>query len=765
MHPFTNSVKHNIDPAQKDEKWVLNYLKTFHSEFIQRRGKIFYNNRDQYVTNSKYALGKQDMAQYKTLVGCKPGTDSAMNTNFDIFPIMPKFVNIITSNLTKKGYNIECNPIDPLAQDEIRNTRYMLETKMRLKELIQEISDISGIDFTEGEEIPDSIEEIELHMELKEKHKMATAMEEALTLIFYINNFDLISDQVDRDLVTKGAGCLKDYLDVNGMPTVRRVDVNNLITKYSKDPYFRSCEAFGEVRYLTVAELESEIGMELTKEQRDIIADKFSYNQTNKARSSTYNDEKLSDYDYRFGSPDDGMLVSVLDGEFQSVNTEYYEKKADKRGNSRTYKKKFGYESPKNSKYKREVTKMSYQVWYSGLWVLGTDMIFNAGIVRDMKVPKSSFEKALSSFHLAAPGMEEMHNTSVAEIMIPVIDDIQVNVIKLRQAVAAAKPKGLAIDVDGLQNISKGKGAQNFKPLELVAIYNETGNQLYNSRDMEGKNARIPITELENGMAKDVMLHINIINFNISLLQDISGLNQISDASTPDPDMLKGVAQLAMQGTSDAIKNLLDARKYLFESVSKSLMLRTQDAVKTKKLKGYASALGSSDKKFIEVTSDISHYEMGIKVEDQPDSKEKEDFNIVLTESLRTRQQTGKGGINLADYYMIKSIPVLKLAQQYLAFVVKRNEENELKIAQQNAQINSEEQRKSNEAAAQQKLAELETTTQNEIAIQTNEYELKDQLAQKEHDRKLSELQLASDLRIKEQQSTPVETTQKQPVV
>ena len=49
--------------------------------------------------------------------------------------------------------------------------------------------------------------------------------------------------------------------------------------------------------------------------------------------------------------------------------------------------------------------------------------------------------------------------------------------IKLQQLIAKSRPNGIYIDVDGLEEVAMGDGTF-LSPLEVIKIYNQTGNVL-----------------------------------------------------------------------------------------------------------------------------------------------------------------------------------------------------------------------------------------------------------------------------------------------
>lgn len=728
--------KHDIDPKDKDKEWCLAYIKAFHVD-RDKGGSLFYNNKGTYDNTLKYALGQQDIGQYKSMLGCEEN-ESYMNTNWDIVPIMPKFIDVVVGNMQKQQFDITCNAIDPTSIDAETQAKHSLMADVFMQQTFAKVEGLTGIKAGGGpnqQANPQSFDEIDLHMSLNYKQKMAIDAEDAITYIHHLNGWEHISEQLSRDLVIYGVAATKDYIGSNGLPKVRRVDPRKFKTLYSKTPTFKGCEAFGEMVEMTAGEFQRKSGQEFDKAQKEEIYELFG------RKGSGSSSNSLSDYsyggldDYRFGSAFDDIVIEIFEVEFSSVDTDYYETKDNQFGNTTSYKKPYGYKAPKDSKYKRKVQKDDYQIWYKGSWIIGTeDLIFDYGLATDQKIPNSSFSEAISSFHVVSPGMSDMNTQSLGERMIPSIDDYQTYKIKLRQAVAAARVKGMAIDIDGLDNIPSGKGSAVFKQTEVVSIYNETGNLYYRGKDDSGKDNGPPMTELENGMAVDVFRYVDLMNVELAALRDTIGINEVADGSTPNPDIGKAVAEMALQRSNNSLESLFTAHEFLYTETAYSLLLRMQEAVKTNKIEGYAKALGSTDAKFIKVNKDISLHEYGIIVEKRPSPMEWADYENKLTIALTEKQ------ITIDHYWAAKNIKNIKLAQQYLAQSVKKKREMDQKIAEQASIINGEEQRKSNEQTVA-----LETQKVSHVANEDIRKEMAKGEIQKEADeRKFAhEIQLA----------------------
>ena len=106
---------------------------------------------------------------------------------------------------------------------------------------------------------------------------------------------------------------------------------------------------------------------------------------------------------------------------------------------------------------------------YSGLYVVGTEHVLNYG--KQANVPKNihDISKAKLSFSAVAVNIRDQQPKSMVDSCIGFADMLQITHLKLQQSIAKAKPDGLIIDIEGLENVQLGKGGE-LQPLEQLVI-------------------------------------------------------------------------------------------------------------------------------------------------------------------------------------------------------------------------------------------------------------------------------------------------------
>lgn len=666
---MANLPSHLIDNKKKDSKWIAKYIRAAYKDYKDSYPDGFYNARDSYHDTMLYMLGKQPITKYKRLLD-PPKTanedQSWLSIDWSIIPIVPKFRRIALGKLKKSTYNITADAIDAIAVDEKNKFYSAAASKILLKEEFEKAGiDPANLGMTEND--PQNFEELEMKMMFNYKHDMASEMEIAMKVVMEQNRYEELRAKIIEDIHDFGIAGYKEQFSASGKIKVRRVDPSNLIVSYSNDKNFLDIQYCGEIIELTISDLKEMAGDQITPAQYEEIVENFA----GKENTSQF---KMSEK----GENYDGMRIKVLDLQFYSVNQMVTERRINTKGNKVVGRA----EKRRKNTDKKKYSAKNYKVVYEGKWVIDSDVFFDCQLQTNMKRAKNNLTDTTMSYHLVAPDLYQMSTTSIGEQMKPIADQIQIAWYKLQNVMLKARPKGIMIEIGSLEDVPlAGKGGKLMEPLEIIDMYNQTGNLVFRAMDEDGEAQNYkPITELNNGIGDEAQRYFGIITQNIQLLRDILGFNEISDGSTPDPRTLKGVASLANESTNNALSFIKDSERSLAERLSYNVSLRIQDAAKTGAIKGYTKAIGQTSVDFFKINPDVSLHEYGIFLQDRPEDFEKEKFEKRVAIALEREQ------ITIADSIAIENIDNLKQAEQMLAYRIKKNKE----IAKQEAAENQE---------------------------------------------------------------------------
>jgi hypothetical protein len=706
----------NIDPKRKAEKpFLLHYCRAAYSAYGDTPfGSIGWRSRDKYEWVKTYARGQQTIDRYKRVL--TPDQDPNNNTlvvDWSVLPILPKFRRIALGLLEKQNWDVQINPIDPLAQTELEQQITMMKMKASMREMQKEVmgpeAELSQqIMPKEGE--PEDIDGIKIY-EIGLRHKTAMEAEQAIELTFSQNDYESQRRQTLQDLFDYGVSAYKDYRD-GDLVGFRRVDPRRLILSYCTYPDFRDLRYAGEIIEVPVAQVIQMSNGELTKEDIDLV---YKYASTNQWRPSTPVGNAY------YGSYSDFWnrgKVQVLDIEIISADELVREERVDKRGNTIFGRASYDDLNNKKEKYKRK----QVQGIYRAKWIIGTDLIFDYGKQYDIKRDPINMARAKSSYHISACDFFDMKTFSRMEAIIPYADAIQLSYYRLQHELNTSVPKGFNIDLSALEEVSLSGGGQTMKPSDIIDLYLQRGVLVSRSTSFDGKQNRPAIVELQGGTGGAIAEYWNLINQNLDMIRQTLGLNELTDGSTPNPKLLTTVAQLAATGTNNALSDIIYSDKQITQSLSEAIIIRVQDIVRTSNGDTIADSLGKGTVELLRVSSDITKYTYGISIVDKPTAEEKAKLDELVKVALQ------QGQVDISDVIRLNNIQNIKQGELFLAYKVRKNMEKKQQEAVQMQQQNGQIQQQSAQVAEQAKQQTLQMEYQMKSELEKVKAEMEGKL-------------------------------------
>ena len=268
---FPSQVASDVEKIQVD--YGLKVAKAIESEWFKRDSGAnrYYGNQTEFHKLRLYARGEQSIQKYKDELSIN-GDLSYLNLDWKPVPIIPKFVDIVVNGISERVFDVKAYSQDPYGVS--KRTQYM-EAKIRdmeAKDLTDFAEQAFGVDLreTKKEELPDSIEELELHMQLSYKQSIEIAEEQAINTIMQGNNYDLTRRRFNYDLTVLGIGAVKTNFSKSNGITIDYVDPANLVYSYTDSPYFEDIYYVGEVKSIPVNELKKQFPDLSTEELENI---------------------------------------------------------------------------------------------------------------------------------------------------------------------------------------------------------------------------------------------------------------------------------------------------------------------------------------------------------------------------------------------------------------------------------------------------------------------------------------------------------------
>ena len=704
------------------------------SSLYRKRYKIFERNRD-------YANGTQDTTIYRQLLNTydpESGDGSMMNLDFTPVPILPKFVRIVVNKILSQSPYPNIEAIDPLSSSEKDKQKKKMEMLVNAKQMISQIKEKSGaVVGMEPESIPDTLEEAEIFFGQNIKTSAEVAAQIATNLTLEWSDFnDSIFRRNVNDITTVGMAVVKRNNDPNYGIVTEYVDPSLFIHSYTEDPNFSDITYAGHIKRMSIQELKRIAGEHFSEEEYEEIARSAqrTYNYESDALGKRQYDSNSNSVRYGY----DEYMIDVLDFEFLSNDSIYFEEKENRHGNVGFYLKGDTYKAPKNSVFERRPSKMDNLVVYGGSMVVCCNKLFSYG--KKTNIPKNIHDitRATLSYSAVAVNIRDMVPKSMVDSCIGFADQIQLSHLKLQQSIAKAKPDGIIIDIEGLENVQLGKGG-DLQPLELHDIYEQTGVFYYRSKNPEGGFQNPPIREIGNTI-RNVNELIGIYNHYLRMIRDTTGINEAMDGSSPKGDQLVGVRQQAISAGNNAIYDITNSSLVLYKKVCadivKSIQIIPNDSVI---YRVYENAIGKSNMDVISSFSDLYMFNFGVTVVKDMEEIEKQYLENNIQISLAQKE------LDIEDAIAIRQLKDINQAEKLLIIRRKKRMASQQQIAMQNSQMQAQIQQQSAAQAAEIKMQEVQMQSQIKAQEMQLEAQLKIQVEQALHELKKEIEQIKAD--------------------
>ena len=661
-------------------------------------------NGNRYLTNWNnfnqlrlYARGEQSIQKYKDELSIN-GDLSYLNLDWKPVPILSKFVDIVVNGISQKTYDIKAYAQDP--ESVKKRTRYAskIYEDMLAKEYIESLKQTLGVDVYQTphpELIPESPEELELHMQLSYKQSVEIAEEEAISSVLAQNKYDLVRRRLNMDLVTCGIAAAKTSFNTAEGITVDYVDPAYMVYSYTEDPNFDDIYYVGEVKSITIPELKKEFP-NISEKELEII------------QKTPGNKQYITGW----GGYDENT-VQVLYFDYKTYHNQVFKIKQTDQGLMKAIEKPDTFDPPENDNFER--VSRSIEVLYHGAKVLGTDTMLKWELAQNMSRPYADTTKVEMNYAICAPRMYKGRIESLVSKCIGFADMIQLTHLKLQQVLSRMVPDGVYLDMDGLAEVDLGNGT-NYNPAEALNMYFQTGSIVGRSLTQDGEmnRGKVPIQELQSsgGNAKIASL-IQTYQYYLQMIRDVTGLNEARDGSLPDRNTLVGLQKLAANASNTATKHIVQSSLFLTLKMAENISLKIADALQfpltANSLKNSISTFNS---KTLEEVINLNLHDFGIFLELEPDEEEK----AQLEQNVQTAIQ--QGGIDLEDAIDIRQIKNLKLANQMLKIKRKQKQKEDMQIQQSNIQAQADAQ-----ASTAEKTAMAEVQKQEALASSNINYE------------------------------------------
>ncbi len=697
-------------------------------------GNRYLTNWNNFNTLRLYARGEQPVQKYKDELSIN-GDLSYLNLDWKPVPILSKFVDIVVNGISQKAYDIKAYAQDPSSTKKRTEYAAKIQESMMAKDYINNLKQVLGVDLYQKDPsliIPETKEELELHMQLGYKQSIEIAEEEAISTVFAQNKYDLIRRRLNMDLTVCGIAAAKTSFNTSNGIKVDYVDPAYMVYSYTEDPNFDDIYYVGEIKSITIPELKKEFP-DISNEELERIQ-KMPGNRQ---------------YITGWGGYDENT-VQVLYFDYKTYEDQVFKIKQTDQGLMKAIEKPDTFNPPESDMFER--VSRSIEVLYTGAKVVGTDTMLKWELAENMSRPYADTTKVEMNYSICAPRMYKGRIDSLVSKCVGFADMIQLTHLKLQQVLSRMVPDGVYLDMDGLAEVDLGNGT-NYNPAEALNMYFQTGSIVGRSLTQDGElnRGKVPIQELQtsNGGAKIQSL-IQTYQYYLQMIRDVTGLNEARDGSLPDRNTLVGLQKLAASASNTATKHINQSSLYITLKTAENISLKIADALNfpltAESLRNSISVFNVKTLKEIE---ELNLFDFGIFLELEPDEEEQ----AKLEQNIQVALQSG--GIDLDDAIDVRQIKNLKLANQMLKIKRKHkmilDQQNQQANIQAQAEAQSETAEKTAMAEVQKQEAISGTKVQYEQA--RTEMEIKKMEVQAQLDKQKMQLQHQYDMQLAQVQS------------
>jgi len=688
------------DLEKMSAEYGLKVARAIEQEWFKDSHSNRYNVTQQKFHNLRlYARGEQSIQKYKDELSIN-GDLSYLNLDWKPVPIIPKFVDIVVNGMSERMFNIKAYSQDQYGVSKRTEHMESIMRDMDAKVYNDQAAQMFNVDLYENkkEDLPDTQEELDLHMQLNYKQAVEIAEEQAINVLLEGNRYDLTRRRLLYDLTVLGIGCVKTGFNWSDGATVEYVDPANIVYSYTESPYFEDIYYIGEVKTIPINELAREFDHLTESDLKDI------HNSSSKRSARGRRIQGM-----------DKNKVQVLYFNYRTHTNDVYKLKETGTGGYKAIEKPDTFNPPENKEGGYSRLQRSVECIFEGAMILGTDKLIKWQKAENMMRSKSDFNKVKMNYSLVAPRMYEGRIESIVSRITGFADTIQLTHLKLQQVMSRMVPDGVYLDADGLAEVDLGNGT-NYNPQEALNMFFQTGSVIGRSFTSDGDQnpGKIPIQQISNGAGQDkIGSLISTYNYYLQMIRDVTGLNEARDGSMPDPKSLVGIQRMAAANSNVATRHVLLGSMFLTAEVAEALSLRISDILEySPTADAFVQSIGAHNVATLKEMSELHLYDFGIFIELEPDEEEKQ----LLENNIQTAlaQQL----IDLDDAIDIREVRNVKLANQLLKIKRKKKQERDQKIQQENMQAQAQANAQAQQAAANAEIQKNQAKAQADTQLE-----------------------------------------------
>ena len=653
----------------------------------------------------KYSDGEQDYMQYQSFLKNESTTTDSVPTIYDdnnftregkrkgyyssMFQNLSpaaKIMNSLHGLLDKLDYDIMADTIDADSRGLIEFQKYRKFHEAKDAKFQAEFKQKAGIPVDEPTSFPKTIEELDSY-EAREGFKLnvAKSMQKLLRYSFHDSAWDsVVRKKVLDDLICTKYATTLDYFDDESQTfKVMWLDPAKTVMQFSHEFDYEDADYGGYFDTMTVSNVRRKFP-DKSEEEILELAKNYKGRLGNPARwSEKYSRLDATKHSYGY----DDWKVCVFRAFWIDQDTHksiHWKGKGSPRIIDIGYNSKVTplTKSQKERGFTQEVKNTPIKKVYQCHWVVDSDLCFDYGLYHMANRPKMTKPKI--PIHA-----EQLLQPSIIHRLIPIFDHIAITWLQFQNDLANMVQRGYAINMAMLMNVSMN--GKELDPASVLTMWKEKGLLPYilSPNGQYGGGMALPITPIEGGLGKRVEETMGALNMYYKSIEDIVGINPLALGASPDPNAPVSTSEAALRATSNVLKPIADSMFELKESIANSLCLRIQIGLRVSDSirKSYAGIINPIDIKTM-VLAEQSGTKYGIILRARPDEKQRQNIMRYMEIAIQAGQITPPEAMYFSE--RIESGADIGEIRQEIDYSIKKNQEAQQKMQQDNIQKQNE---------------------------------------------------------------------------
>lgn len=667
----------NVKDSDEYAKQVVNYILGTTKDYRERRNDIFYNDR-------LYAEGKQPVDYLLDQLDIN-GKPTYTNIRFKPTPISKKFERVVVDGyMLEKHEFVNVKSISKHIIDRKAQARSEALFRMDQKQFLAQLSQETGFPVEDPNAfVPESVEELDIYTDLNDKEQEELLMQDTIT--FLLNNADIESMKrnILRELYQVNLVGLYSYIDNKGRWVVDQIKGEDCIYSYTHDDCFKDLNFAGRIVRMSVSSLRRRFAIKDEKAFYESI-------RKSRIRSGASNIIGWSDsFRNMRERPYDNLTVELVHVWFKCSKVLEYTKGYDRYGRkvfdiedfNGTYDDMGTKSLAGGRKMKGQTTP---ETAYEGYIMGANGYVLEWGEQKNIGRDQTNGDIVCPFiFHMADNNMEMLSSSSVNMIKAN-LENMDLAIHKIKQAIAKSAPDGLIIDVDALDAIDLGTGGE-LTPLTIMQIYRQTGDLYYRGKDEAGNPNQIPVRPSISSIASTLESYMAVYNFELNQIRDILGINEIRDGSATSPRISFKFAQGQQEASNTATYSLYRGYLKMITELVRQSGIKVWDNLKYGSAENsFLKFLGTKNAELIKKKIDINQCAFEFSYDLTMTDEEAGNLEQNITTCL------ANGTLEMQDAIMIRDTKDFKIAQRTLAYVLEKRRKQRNDEAQENARLQAE---------------------------------------------------------------------------